>query len=173
MGSMSQVKGATEKKVQVQVPISSSWCLESGMARYGGQVRWGLLVKEEAGNIKVNACMFFWTASTRQQKSAPQPRPVATWSSLPLTSRLWPGVLRVGICSLTSGGLSALLSGKGPTSLQMVTSSQCFTFPKRVNMHLKSFLIMQWKTLAPEKSISGLSEQIFAQGGDRGRGESL
>lgn len=33
MGNMFQVKGATEKKVQVQVPTSSSRCLESGMAR--------------------------------------------------------------------------------------------------------------------------------------------
>lgn len=111
MGSMSQVKGVTEKKVQVQVPISSSWCLESDMTRYGGQVRWRLLVKEEAGKIKVNACMFFWPALTRQQKSAPQPWTVANWSSLPLTSRLWPGVLRVAISSLTSGGLSALRKG--------------------------------------------------------------
>lgn len=39
-------------------------------------------------------------------------------------------------------------------------------------MHLKSFLIMKWKTLSPKKSILGLSEQIFAQGRDGGREES-
>lgn len=30
---------------------------------------------------------------------------------------------------------------------------------------------MKWKTLSPEKSISGLSEQVFSQGEDGGRGE--
>lgn len=33
---MFQVQGATEKKVQVQVPTTSSKCLESGTVRYGG-----------------------------------------------------------------------------------------------------------------------------------------
>lgn len=36
MGNMFHRKGATEKNVQVQVPISSSRCLESGRARCGG-----------------------------------------------------------------------------------------------------------------------------------------
>ena len=46
-------------KVDVQVPTSSSEYLESGTARCGGQVRWELLVKKEAGKIKVSACIFF------------------------------------------------------------------------------------------------------------------
>lgn len=72
------------------------------------------------------------------------------------------------LCSPTPGGLS-VLTRKGSTCIQMVISSRGFSLPKKVNLHLKSFLIMKWETLSPEKSISGLSEQIFAWGGDEGR----
>lgn len=50
MGNMFQVKGATEKKMQVPVPTASSECLESGTVRYGGAGEVG--VASERGGWK-------------------------------------------------------------------------------------------------------------------------
>lgn len=74
-----------------------------------------------------------------QQSSGLHTWTVASLNSLSLASLFDQVPLDWSTSSLTSGGLS----GKGSTSLQMVTSSQRFTVPKRVNMHSKSFLIMK------------------------------
>lgn len=130
-------------------------------AGFGGQGGW--LVRDEVGEAR---CSF----EPHQKVSRGVPHIPRQWKISVLHPQLPPFDQR------SSEGapqmVSVLLSGKGSGCFQTVTSSQSFILPKSdCAFKIIFFFFMKWKTLSPEKSISGLSEQVFSQGGDGGRGE--
>lgn len=90
---------------------------------------------------------------------------------IPAFSPLWLVILRMEHLFLTSGGLSALLSGKRSSCFQMVASSQNFTLPKS-DYALKIISYYEMKNSVPWKiNFRPQWTNIFLGEGNRGRGE--